>query len=655
MQKTTHAVRAIGRMSILRLATQQRKQNVSPTTPDSSSEKKETTDIMSGDDQKSSDKEEEPENRQQELTASHTHTSKHEEDKAEKKKKSLETSLTNTNERAHSAETSKRITNEGDPTVHREKQRTAIDERSPPSGLEEEEINKDSSHGIGTAVLSIAGYGFNTSSYTSQSQRKDARDRKVRSGVKALEETFQDFDEERSVIRHLPNETGQLSLRTDQCDGESTTAADQTEAKDRYSIREGMRNEEVEKGSNKRGSIGTEGTKGGPLPASEQQPPALKSILKRRPKSPTKDSVVPSDLEAGCLKSRSRQINSSLSKPSEAKDDIYDLPKGGGGDVLSKEETLEDSNYIPRSRKDLWEEESDLLRNTERGKGKERIVTNGSLNKQNVLISTTSDCELDVQRDVISLSEQTSQSFEVNSEPPVPSSSSSSSVAAVTAAELRITEGISVVGSDSSSSKCVGTKLLLSVDDKEGCVNVETKSTRTRADLVEELSSISSCSSDSHEPPMQSLPQNHSQQNAMESYLSHKRGTRSTSPYSRRIGQRPDDGNNNVLAKQEVAQAPVFLQKFHHIEVSLPSTFEVKFECKIDGYPKPEVLWYKDGKRVLEGHDRYKFQSGPNGWFSLIIPKVMESDKGSFMCEARNSAGKARCSGKLILIQGKKT
>ncbi|XP_071499533.1 uncharacterized protein [Diadema antillarum] len=93
-------------------------------------------------------------------------------------------------------------------------------------------------------------------------------------------------------------------------------------------------------------------------------------------------------------------------------------------------------------------------------------------------------------------------------------------------------------------------------------------------------------------------------------------------------------------------QAPVFRQKFRHCEVALGS--EARFECRVDGHPSPDIIWYKNGKRVMEG-ERYSIKRGVEDIHCLVVKEVARDDQGTFMCEARSPAGKARCSARLVI------
>eukprot|EP00057_Strongylocentrotus_purpuratus_P013444 XP_011667918.1 PREDICTED: myosin light chain kinase, smooth muscle isoform X2 [Strongylocentrotus purpuratus] len=95
-------------------------------------------------------------------------------------------------------------------------------------------------------------------------------------------------------------------------------------------------------------------------------------------------------------------------------------------------------------------------------------------------------------------------------------------------------------------------------------------------------------------------------------------------------------------------QAPVFRQKFRHCEVIVGSV--ACFECRVDGHPSPDIIWYRNGKRVQES-ERSRIMKGGEDVHSLVIKEVTKDDQGTYMCEARSPAGKARCSARLVVQQ----
>ncbi|KAG1714523.1 Muscle M-line assembly protein unc-89 [Nymphon striatum] len=63
-----------------------------------------------------------------------------------------------------------------------------------------------------------------------------------------------------------------------------------------------------------------------------------------------------------------------------------------------------------------------------------------------------------------------------------------------------------------------------------------------------------------------------------------------------------------------------------------------KLSAKIDGEPKPQVKWYKDGKE-LKNSDRVHMNEKPDGTVSLIIDDVNAGDKGFYELSVSNKNG----------------
>jgi hemicentin len=67
------------------------------------------------------------------------------------------------------------------------------------------------------------------------------------------------------------------------------------------------------------------------------------------------------------------------------------------------------------------------------------------------------------------------------------------------------------------------------------------------------------------------------------------------------------------------------------------SVFEehpITLECFAQGDPKPQVLWYKNGQRIVTD-SRVYFDS--YGYLTVVNVKV--SDSGDYLCRAENTAG----------------
>ncbi|XP_059145515.1 muscle M-line assembly protein unc-89-like isoform X2 [Physella acuta] len=72
------------------------------------------------------------------------------------------------------------------------------------------------------------------------------------------------------------------------------------------------------------------------------------------------------------------------------------------------------------------------------------------------------------------------------------------------------------------------------------------------------------------------------------------------------------------------------------------------FECRVNGYPRPTITWYKDGKDITNS-SRYNFDFTNDGVISLVIPNITAEDEGHYRCRAENSEGLASTSAYLLV------
>ena len=68
----------------------------------------------------------------------------------------------------------------------------------------------------------------------------------------------------------------------------------------------------------------------------------------------------------------------------------------------------------------------------------------------------------------------------------------------------------------------------------------------------------------------------------------------------------------------------------------------VTLTCVAEGYPEPEIHWYKDGKLIESSSTST----------SLVIEELRPNNRGFYYCEAVNSAGTARSHTVLVNIKG---
>merc|ERR1712066_897578 len=99
---------------------------------------------------------------------------------------------------------------------------------------------------------------------------------------------------------------------------------------------------------------------------------------------------------------------------------------------------------------------------------------------------------------------------------------------------------------------------------------------------------------------------------------------------------------------------PVFLQRFSTQHTILNQVAE--FSCLVAGNPQPEVCWSFDGTVIVPSkhNSKYTIQSNPNGHHCLSIEDVKKHDTGKYVCEAKNTNGKAYCAAFLKIKKKKK-
>ncbi|KAF4086994.1 hypothetical protein AMELA_G00090510, partial [Ameiurus melas] len=102
----------------------------------------------------------------------------------------------------------------------------------------------------------------------------------------------------------------------------------------------------------------------------------------------------------------------------------------------------------------------------------------------------------------------------------------------------------------------------------------------------------------------------------------------------------PEEGEERSQMK------PSFSSVIKDVEVVEGSA--ARFDCKIEGYPDPEVVWYKDDQPIKETR-HFQIDYDEEGNCSLIISEVSGDDDSKYTCKAVNNLGEAICSAELIV------
>ncbi|XP_008303089.1 myosin light chain kinase, smooth muscle [Stegastes partitus] len=112
----------------------------------------------------------------------------------------------------------------------------------------------------------------------------------------------------------------------------------------------------------------------------------------------------------------------------------------------------------------------------------------------------------------------------------------------------------------------------------------------------------------------------------------------------------PTEEDNQFLECLEYEQKteckPTFSSVIKDVEVVEGSA--ARFDCKIEGYPDPEVVWYKDEQPIKETR-HYQIDYDEEGNCSLVISEVSGDDDSKYTVKAVNSLGEATCTAELLV------
>ncbi|XP_048455168.1 myosin light chain kinase, smooth muscle [Rhincodon typus] len=101
-----------------------------------------------------------------------------------------------------------------------------------------------------------------------------------------------------------------------------------------------------------------------------------------------------------------------------------------------------------------------------------------------------------------------------------------------------------------------------------------------------------------------------------------------------------------AVSEERQCFKPYFSKTFKDTEVVEESA--ARFDCKIEGYPDPEVMWFK-GEQPIKESRHYQIEYDEDGNCSLIISDVSAHDDGKYTCKAINSLGEATWTSELIV------
>ncbi|XP_066542183.1 myosin light chain kinase, smooth muscle isoform X2 [Hoplias malabaricus] len=99
-------------------------------------------------------------------------------------------------------------------------------------------------------------------------------------------------------------------------------------------------------------------------------------------------------------------------------------------------------------------------------------------------------------------------------------------------------------------------------------------------------------------------------------------------------------------SEEKSPMKPTFSSVIKDVEVVEGSA--ARFDCKIEGFPDPEVVWYKDDQPIKETR-HFQIDYDEDGNCSLVISEVNGDDDAKYTCKAVNSLGEAICMAELIV------
>uniref|UniRef100_A0A8C7STJ2 Myosin light chain kinase, smooth muscle-like n=1 Tax=Oncorhynchus mykiss TaxID=8022 RepID=A0A8C7STJ2_ONCMY len=95
---------------------------------------------------------------------------------------------------------------------------------------------------------------------------------------------------------------------------------------------------------------------------------------------------------------------------------------------------------------------------------------------------------------------------------------------------------------------------------------------------------------------------------------------------------------------QELQSEPRFQQVLR--DTSQPRGSSARLACRVQGYPEPEVVWFKD-EETVESSSRVTMEY--DGMCELVLTDLGPADTGVYKCRATNDLGEALCSAKLTV------
>ena len=111
---------------------------------------------------------------------------------------------------------------------------------------------------------------------------------------------------------------------------------------------------------------------------------------------------------------------------------------------------------------------------------------------------------------------------------------------------------------------------------------------------------------------------------------------------SNRLGEKTSKASADVIGKS----APKFIKKFNDSEVGISE--QLKLECRVTGFPEPDIEWYCNGIRIEAGIHYSIIKEGDN--CSLLIVRPTDRMTGVYECIAKNSCRSDSCKANITFM-----
>jgi len=110
---------------------------------------------------------------------------------------------------------------------------------------------------------------------------------------------------------------------------------------------------------------------------------------------------------------------------------------------------------------------------------------------------------------------------------------------------------------------------------------------------------------------------------------------------SNSLGEATSKAVGDIVEKS----APKFIQRLSDTEAGISEPF--KLQCRVKGFPEPNIEWYFNGNRIEPGINYSIFKEGD--LCSLVIVRPRDKDSGVYECRAKNSCGTDSCKANVTL------